>query len=287
MGLTKALPWWARLGAKLLLSRLPLPYRFWSWLGLFRHGDMNIPVRAQEAFERCFAKALAVRSFEPGFTSLELGPGDSVLTGLAARAGGAGQVWLVDAGAFANTDTKTCHSMVGLLNGDLPDISRCKNLDAVLLNCNIAYLTNGVKALSTIPTASVDFFWSRVVLEHVPLADFDELLKELRRIVKDNAVGVHAVDFRDHLGGGLNNLRFGQDLWESGWFSNSGFYTNRIRCHEMIRRFVSAGFTVNVLRQSQWPAIPLSRDQMAPAFRCLSVEELMIAEAELLVRPRI
>lgn len=282
------LPWWGRLGGKLVLSRLPVPYRFWSRLGLFRHGDMNIPERALATFGSYFAKAQAARRYERGFTSLELGPGDSVLAGLAARANGAASVWLVDAGAFADTDVKACQSMAGLLRADtagLPDISGCKDLDAVLRRCDIAYLTDGVAALARIPTASVDFFWSQVVLEHVPGAEFDAMLSELRRVAKDNAVGVHGVDFRDHIGGGLNSLRFGERLWESDWFRNSGFYTNRIRCRDMIRRFESAGFAVEVLGETRWPALPLSRDRMAPAFRGLAEEELLIAEAELLVRP--
>jgi SAM-dependent methyltransferase len=289
MGLANRLPWWARLGGKLVLSRLPVPYRFWSRLGLFRHGDMNIPERALATFGSYFAKAQVARCFEPGFTSLELGPGDSVLAGLAARASGAASVWLVDAGAFADTDVKACQSMAELLRNDttgLPDISGCKDIETVLRRCDISYLTDGVAALARIPTASVDFFWSQVVLEHVPAAEFDALLKELRRVVKEDAVGVHGVDFRDHIGGGLNSLRFGERLWESDWFRNSGFYTNRIRCRDMIRRFESAGFAVEVLGETPWPALPLSRDRMAPAFRGLADEELLIAEVELLVRPR-
>lgn len=291
MGLANKLPWWARVAGKLMLSRLPVPYRFWSRLGLFRHGDMNVPERARGTFSGYFAKAQSVRRLAPGFTSLELGPGDSVLAGLAARAAGAGRIWLVDAGDFAETDVEACKALAGQLRADpagscLPDIAGCRDLDEILRRCDVAYLTEGVAALARIPTASVDFFWSQVVLEHVPAREFDALLKELRRIAKDDAIGVHGVDFRDHIGGGLNSLRFGERLWESRWFRNSGFYTNRIRCREMIGKFEAAGFSVKVLGETRWPDLPLRREQMAPAFRGLSDEELLIAEAELLVRPR-
>jgi len=32
------LPWWAKIGAKLALSRAPAAYAVWQRMGLFRHG---------------------------------------------------------------------------------------------------------------------------------------------------------------------------------------------------------------------------------------------------------
>lgn len=289
MGLINRLPWWAKIGGKLVLSRLPVPYAVWRRLGLFLLGDMNRPERAIAAFQYYFDKARNARPLRQGFTSLELGPGDSVLAGLAARAAGAGRVWLVDAGAFAETDVQLCQAAVELLrSGGLapPDISGCDDLAEVLRRSDITYLTDGVAALKAIPTASVDFFWSQAVLEHVLAQEFDALLAELRRVVRDDAVGVHGVDFRDHLGGGLNNLRFSERVWESRLFRRSGFYTNRIRCRDMVARFEAAGFSVRILRETRWSQMPLPVASLAPQFRKHAPDDLLIAEAELLVRPK-
>ena len=43
MTLKRFVPWYARMGAKIVLSRLPLPYSFWHRIGLFSHGFMDEP----------------------------------------------------------------------------------------------------------------------------------------------------------------------------------------------------------------------------------------------------
>ena len=35
------IPWWFKVFAKIILSRVPIGYGFWQSLGLFRHGDMD------------------------------------------------------------------------------------------------------------------------------------------------------------------------------------------------------------------------------------------------------
>jgi hypothetical protein len=110
-------------------------------------------------------------------------------------------------------------------------------------------------------------------------------MKELRRVAAPDAIGVHSVDFRDHLGGGLNNVRFGDDVWETRAFRTSGFYTNRIRPREMIGLMETAGFSVEVISEQRWPALPLSRDRMAPQFRKFTDEDFMVCEVRLIMRP--
>ncbi len=34
----KAVPWWAKIGSKLVLARLPIPYALWRGIGIFRYG---------------------------------------------------------------------------------------------------------------------------------------------------------------------------------------------------------------------------------------------------------
>ena len=35
------IPWWLKIFAKMILSRVPIGYAFWQNLGLFRHGYMD------------------------------------------------------------------------------------------------------------------------------------------------------------------------------------------------------------------------------------------------------
>jgi SAM-dependent methyltransferase len=288
MGLMSKVPWWAKLGLKLLLSRLPLSYCFWQRAGLFRHGNMDDPGRAIRTFEKYYHLALAHGELPVEFSSLELGPGDSILSGIVARAYGAGSAWLVDAGSFADTNVDACRVVARELRTQekvLPSIEHASDIGEVLHLLNVSYLTDGAQSLAKISDASIDFFWSQVVLEHVPREGFLRFLKHLRRIAKPDAIGVHSIDFRDHLSGGLNNLRFSKARWEGVFFRNAGFYTNRLRPREMLAMFSMAGFSVDVLAEVRWPEMPIRRDQLASEFQVFSDEDFMVAEIEVLLRP--
>jgi SAM-dependent methyltransferase len=288
MGLMSKVPWWAKLGIKLLLSRLPLPYGFWQRAGLFRHGNMDDPDRAIRTFEKYYQQALAHGKLPAEFNSLELGPGDSVLSGIVARAHGAGRVWLVDAGSFADTNVNTCQVVARELRSRgkiLSSIEQISDIREVLHLLDIKYLTDGTESLARIPDSSIDFFWSQVVLEHVPRDEFPEFLRHLRRIAKTDAIGVHSIDFRDHLSGGLSNLRFSKARWEGAFFRDAGFYTNRLRPREMLAMFSAAGFSVEVLTETRWPEMPIKRHQLSSEFKAFPDEDFMVAEIEVLLRP--
>lgn len=114
--LKKLLPWWARIAAKIVLSRLPLGYGFWKKLGLFEHGEMDQPAQALKTFwEHAKTANFLSSTSREGFSVLELGPGDSVFTALIAKALGATCVWLVDSGSFATTDPRSYANMAAYL----------------------------------------------------------------------------------------------------------------------------------------------------------------------------
>lgn len=288
MAVILRLPWWAKLYTKIVLARLPVPYYLWRKLKLFRHGEMNNPVHAIRTFKKYYRLACEHSDMATGFTVLELGPGDSILSGLVARSMGASQAWLVDAGAFADMDIVACHQTLALLKKagyiDL-DLNNAISVHDLLQRANVKYLTCGTSSLAEIPDASIDFFWSQVVLEHVPLDEFPVLLGQLRRVVSPRGIGMHSVDFRDHLEGGLNHLRFSPATWEGRIFRNSGFYTNRIRPGDMLTLFRDAGFDTKVIAETYWPEVPTPRVAMAMPFREMPEAELRLAEYEVLLRP--
>lgn len=286
--LISRLPWWAKLYTKLVLARLPVSYGLWRRFRIFRHGEMNDPAHAIRTFEKYYRRACEYVELAAGFSVLELGPGDSILSGLVARCMGASQAWLVDAGAFADMDFKACRQTLALLQQAghrALELGNEGNVQDLLRRANVNYLTRGTAALADIPDASIDFFWSQVVLEHVPRDEFPVLLRQLRRVVKSSGVGIHSVDFRDHLSSALNHLRFSNKTWESQIFRNSGFYTNRIRPSEMLALFRDAGFDTKVIAKAYWPEIPTPRAAMVMPFREMTEAELRLAEYEVLLRP--
>jgi len=280
MKIADHIPWWTKIGVKLFLSRLPLPYEMWSSIGIFRHGDMADPSRAIKVFTEHLARARSVRPIPNGFTMLELGPGDSVLSAAVARSCGASASWLVDAGSFADRNPDLLYAldqalpMSGLRSLDIPEGA---DFEAILAYLNAHYLISGLQSLSAIPSAAVDLIWSSVVLEHVLADEFDAVVREFHRILSPQGVMSHAIDLRDHLGGSLNNLRFSKERWESASWREAGFYTNRMSQAEILESFERGGFIVKSLTDDLWPAPPLAREKMHESFRRRTDEELRVA----------
>lgn len=260
-------PWWMKIAGKLVLSRLPLSGAAWQRFGLFSPGAMHDPDYAIAVFEGHFRAAGAPA---PEFAFLELGPGDSLASALIGRAHGAAGCWLVDSGAYASRDMavyRRLSARLGTLHpgADLAAVERAADVDDMLAGLSARYLETGLAGLAEVPDASCDLVFSQAVLEHVPRAEFAATLAEIHRILKPGGVATHQVDFRDHLGGGLDNLRFSGELWEAPWFARrSGFYTNRLRLSEMTGMMEAAGFAVSVDRTSRWDRAPLAADRIAP-----------------------
>jgi hypothetical protein len=109
-------------------------------------------------------------------------------------------------------------------------------------------------------------------------------LRELHRILKPGGIMSHRIDFKDHLGGGLNNLRFSQRRWESPLFARSGFYTNRLRASEVLAVMQSCGFASRIIKQDTWPGIPIRRERIAREFQDLSDDDLRISGMDVVCR---
>ena len=138
----------------------------------------------------------------------------------------------------------------------------------------IEYKTDGIKSYAEIPDSSIDLIWSKSVLEHIHLEKFESILKELHRVLKSGSVSVHSIDFRDHLSGGINNLRFSKNIWESYLFRNSGFYTNRLRPSQMINLFSKNRFEVSIFHQEYLYKKVLPRNKLSEDYRNLSDDDL-------------
>jgi SAM-dependent methyltransferase len=125
---------------------------------------------------------------------------------------------------------------------------------------------------------------STAVLEHVRRAEFSTALAEMFRVLRPGGTGCHIIDLRDHLGGGLHNLRFSERVWEHPFLARSGFYTNRLRSHEMIAMMEAAGFEAAIVLITRWPELPVPREALAGQFSQLPDEELRIADFAVLLR---
>lgn len=273
------------MAAKIVLSRLGVPQSSFRRLGLFRHGPMGDPAYVRGVFNSHVTRA-GLDGLLQGKTVLEIGPGEGVGTALLAYAYGA-QAILMDDGRHAGADLAPYRALAESLAREglgVPQLDGQAGLDGLLRVCNARYLTQGLESWADLADNSVDLIFSQAVLEHVRLADFDRLLGECRRVLRPGGACSHRIDLSDHLGGGLNNLRFSHDGWESDFLARSGFYTNRIRYHDMLQRFERAGFEVQVLAAERWETLPIPKRRMAPEFQTMQDSDLLVSGFNVILR---
>ncbi|MCZ6644030.1 MAG: class I SAM-dependent methyltransferase [Gammaproteobacteria bacterium] len=279
------MPWWMKIAAKLVLSRIPLENQTFAKLGMFRHGAMQDSSYALEVFKTHFERSEFPGKYD-GYTCLELGVGDSVASALIARSFGSKKTYLLDSGRYAIDDVSVYKKIVQSWQEKKLEIRGLDNIasfEELLGVVKCEYLTEGLSSLRTIPDNSVNYVWSQAVLEHIRIGEFDETLAELFRITTPGAVLSHRVDYKDHLGGALDNHRIPSRVWEADWMAGSGFYTNRISQPDMIRRFEDAGFTVEVLITNKWDDLPTPKRKMASEYSKMPDEELLVSGSDFLL----
>ena len=147
-------PWWFKVITKLILARLPIPYRVWKRLGIFEHGRMEKAAYAMNVFLKHFSAAAPL----PAFVALELGPGDSLLSVPIAYAHGAAFTYLVDVGEFASPWEAESYQELSVLlaqHGLALPPSIPASRGELLTNCSGTYLVNGLDSLrSSLPPFS-------------------------------------------------------------------------------------------------------------------------------------
>ena len=239
-----------------------------------------------KVFERHIQFANLDKNNLEGKHFIELGPGDSILSALLAYSYGA-KLTLVDVGHFVKEDInfyKNICIKLSNLNYKMPDISNCNNIYDILEKVESKYLTNGVESMKTIKSQSVDLIFSQAVLEHVRKRDFNNLAKEIKRVLKVDGISSHAIDLKDHLNYSLNNLRFSDKLWESEFFAASGFYTNRLSISDITEVYKENGFKVDTLNKLTWKELPISRSKFAAQFKNRPTQDLLVSEFDLILK---
>jgi SAM-dependent methyltransferase len=283
------IPWFVKIPAKIVLSRLPIRYDAWRALNVFRAGSMDDPETAFAVYE--MHRNAAGFGSRMGYTVLELGPGDSALTALFASAAGARGTILVDQCKLASGRRELFDIAAAMLarNGiACPDLVGADSIEKVLTRLNCRYMTGGIDSLRALPDGTIDFVFSNAVIEHVRKGQFLETARELHRVMAADGVASHWIDYRDHLDMKLNNLRFSETVWESNFMVNSGFYTNRIPAAELCSLFQEAGFSVDIHECALWPAggLPTPQWAMSEPFASMAPEALMVMSNWLLLRKR-
>lgn len=234
-------------------------------------GKMSSPLYAEQIFDHHLNQYKTWQGSKPEGNYLELGPGGSLASGLLARRAGFESAYLIDAKDHAIRDLSFYRQFADA------------NVASMLLHA-VTYLTDGLASFKSLASGSISFSSSQDVLEHIRRSEFEATLRELFRIHRPGSVSSHRIDFKDHLAGSLNHLRFSSRIWENQFFPSQGFYTNRLRYSEMKNCFIETGFEILEEAVVRWNELPLATHKLAPEFRGVSEDDLLTHQWDLVVR---
>ncbi len=115
----------------------------------------------------------------------------------------------------------------------LPTGSRQAGIRALQEWYGIQYMAPCDARNSGLPEQSFDFISSSSTMEHIPARDIPPVLKECRRLLKEDGVMSFLIDYKDHYSycdeaiGPFNFLRYSDGRWKL--YSPSLYYQNRMR----------------------------------------------------------
>ncbi|WP_428263808.1 methyltransferase domain-containing protein [Haliangium sp.] len=212
--------------------------------------------------------------------------------------------WLVGAGSCLtydlnrHLDQSLSFRMVRALGGQLDRIAdtvnldravvaerhrellRARDLDELLARAHIEYHAPADATTSGLPDGSVDIIFSNSVLEHVPPAVLDALMRESYRILRPGGLVVHSVNCGDHYAyfdkriNFMNYLQYSEAEWQR--WNNDLQYQNRLRPQDFVDVTIEAGFDMLICMREPKPdllaALPSTR--IAPEFAHYPPEEL-------------
>ncbi|HOK05542.1 MAG TPA: methyltransferase domain-containing protein [Victivallales bacterium] len=123
------------------------------------------------------------------------------------------------------------------------------SLQKILDFCSIEYIAPGDAANTLLPDNSIDFHTSYTVLEHIPIEVLERILKEGNRIIKNQGLFVHRIDYSDHFSHSdksispINFLQYSEKQW-CKFAGNRYMYMNRLRHDDFLNLFESVGQTI-------------------------------------------
>ena len=115
--------------------------------------------------------------------------------------------------------------------------------------CQIKCISPGNVAKTGFNKQSIDFHTSYAVFEHIPIHVLKAILEEGNRIITDDGLFIHRIDYSDHFShsdtniSAINFLQFSDTEWDK-YAGNTFMYTNRLRHDDYLNLFQSSGHRI-------------------------------------------
>lgn len=219
-------------------------------------------------------------------TFLEIGTGRVPLVPIVYYLAGAKKVITIDLNHYLDEKlTRKCISLIlrnstniKQLLGPILNLNRFNHfisfikkssysIDSFLDFCNIEYKAPYDASRTNLKNSSIDFHTSYTVLEHIPLEILRNIFAEGNRILKDDGLFIHLIDYSDHYAkhdksiSKFNFLKYSDTYWEK-IINNKFLYMNRLRHDDFLNFFDSMNHTlIDVQTKSDPTIIDLVNDE--------------------------
>lgn len=282
---------------KSVKNLIPWKLRYWIKLTEAKHPGLIPSVFKQKSepkhYNDVFYQALETMGIENLKEKVicEMGPGQFLSHAFLAYQLGADRIYLLEIDDFAGQDEDAKMSRALLLRAgmkkirNLPEMEEWGTWKKCLKMLNARYYTDGIEGYRRIPDNTVDFVFSFSVAEHIRKNVIRETMQEMYRFMKHGGISYHAVDLKDHFGGGKNHLRFSETDWEDSIHYKMDNYTNRISCSELIAMWKECGFSVSYLKREKMDKRKLlQRRQMNSVFSDMSEKDFATGSFVVILR---
>lgn len=125
-------------------------------------------------------------------------------------------------------------------------LSKPFRLPELMEMCHIQYIAPGDAAATGLPDDSVDIHTSFTVYEHIPATVLEAITLEGNRIVRNDGLFIHGIDYSDHFAHSdssisrINFLQYSQSEWDR-LAGNRYMYMNRLRHDDYVELFERCG----------------------------------------------
>jgi len=112
--------------------------------------------------------------------------------------------------------------------------------------CQITYFAPRNAAKTGLTENSIDYHTSHTVFEHIPPVILKAIIEEGNRIICDDGLFVHRIDYSDHFShsdktiSAINFLQFSDSDWDK-YAGNRYMYMNRLRHDDFLALFKTSG----------------------------------------------
>jgi len=121
--------------------------------------------------------------------------------------------------------------------------------DEILELCRITYIAPGDGANTGLEDNSADFHTSHAVFEHIPPDELKKIIQEGNRVIRQEGLFVHRIDYSDHFAQSdnaipaINFLQYDDSQWLR-YAGNRYMYMNRLRHDDFLALFASMGHQI-------------------------------------------